>query len=66
LISPVPGSFLAGGSAIKKGSFDVRSIDIAPTVAYLLDVPMPQQAQGRVLLTSCAKGARSSQSRSSA
>ena len=43
-------TFLAGGSAIKKGSYRVRSIDIAPTVAYLLDVPMPQQAQGRVLL----------------
>jgi 2',3'-cyclic-nucleotide 2'-phosphodiesterase (5'-nucleotidase family) len=43
-------TFLAGGSAIKRGSYRVRSIDLAPTVAYLLGVPMPQQAQGRVLL----------------
>jgi len=43
-------TFLAGGSAINRGSFKVRSIDLAPTVAYLLGVPMPQQAQGRVLL----------------
>lgn len=44
-------TFLAGGSAIKRGGYEgVRSIDIAPTVAYLLGVPMPQHAQGRVLL----------------
>ena len=29
----------------------VRSIDIAPTIAYLLGVPEPQQSQGRVLLS---------------
>lgn len=51
-------TFLAGGSAIKKGSYRVRSIDIAPTVAYLLDVPMPQQAQGRVLLDILRGGSR--------
>lgn len=43
-------TFLAGGDAINRGAIDVRSIDMAPTVAYLLDVPMPQQAQGKVLL----------------
>lgn len=44
-------TFLAGGGEIRRGSADVRSIDIAPTVAYLLGVPLPQQAQGRVLLS---------------
>ncbi len=39
-------TFLAGGDAISRGRFTVRSIDIAPTVAYLLGVPEPQQAQG--------------------
>jgi 2',3'-cyclic-nucleotide 2'-phosphodiesterase (5'-nucleotidase family)/predicted AlkP superfamily phosphohydrolase/phosphomutase len=42
-------TFLAGGDAIAKGSFEVRSIDIAPTVAYLMGVPEPQHSQGRVL-----------------
>ena len=28
----------------------MRTIDIAPTIAYLLKVPEPQQSQGRVLL----------------
>src|SRR4029079_8987138 len=43
-------TFLAGGDAIGRGRFTVRSIDIAPTVAYLLGVPEPQQSQGTVLL----------------
>jgi 2',3'-cyclic-nucleotide 2'-phosphodiesterase (5'-nucleotidase family)/predicted AlkP superfamily phosphohydrolase/phosphomutase len=43
-------TFLAGGDAIERGAFTVRSIDIAPTVAYVLGVPLPQHAQGRVLL----------------
>lgn len=43
-------TFLAGGSEINRGRYDVRSIDIAPTIAYLLKVPQPQQSQGRVLL----------------
>lgn len=44
-------TFLAGGSAINRGNYQkIRSIDMAPTVAYLLGVPMPQHAQGRVLL----------------
>jgi 2',3'-cyclic-nucleotide 2'-phosphodiesterase (5'-nucleotidase family)/predicted AlkP superfamily phosphohydrolase/phosphomutase len=43
-------TFLAGGLSINRGSYQVRSIDLAPTVAYLLNVPQPQQAQGRVLL----------------
>ena len=43
-------TFLAGGNEIAKGRFDVRSIDIAPTIAYLMRIPEPQHSQGRVLL----------------
>ena len=42
-------TFLAGGDAIERGEIkDVRSIDLAPTAAYLLDIPAPQQSQGIV------------------
>jgi len=44
-------TFLAGGPGIAKGRVDgVRTIDIAPTIAYLLGVPEPQQSQGIVRL----------------
>lgn len=43
-------TFLADGPGIGRGRLTVRSIDIAPTIAYLMDVPEPQYAQGRVLL----------------
>ena len=43
-------TFLAGGDAIERGVVhDVRSIDLAPTAAFLLDIPVPQQSQGEVL-----------------
>lgn len=42
-------TFLAGGSAIDRGEVDdVRSIDLAPTAAFLLGVPAPQHSQGVV------------------
>ncbi len=42
-------TFLAGGSRIEDGvARNVRSIDLAPTVAFLLGVPVPQQSQGVV------------------
>ena len=42
-------TFLAGGAAIERGEVDdVRSIDLAPTAAFLLGVPEPQQSQGVV------------------
>jgi 2',3'-cyclic-nucleotide 2'-phosphodiesterase (5'-nucleotidase family)/predicted AlkP superfamily phosphohydrolase/phosphomutase len=42
-------TFLAGGTEIKCGKVkDMRSIDIAPTIAFLLDIPAPQQSQGIV------------------
>jgi 2',3'-cyclic-nucleotide 2'-phosphodiesterase (5'-nucleotidase family) len=44
-------TFIAGGDAIAKGKFgNIRTIDIAPTIAYLLHIPEPQHSQGRVLL----------------
>ncbi len=49
-------TFLAGGDAIRSGRYQVRSIDIAPTVAFLLGVPEPQQSQGKVLLKMLERG----------
>ena len=44
-------TFLAGGPGIAKGRVDgMRTIDIAPTIAYLLGVPEPQHSQGEVRL----------------
>ncbi len=44
-------TFLAGGEGIARGSVKARSIDLAPTLAYLLGVPEPQYSQGKVLLS---------------
>jgi 2',3'-cyclic-nucleotide 2'-phosphodiesterase (5'-nucleotidase family)/predicted AlkP superfamily phosphohydrolase/phosphomutase len=42
-------AFLAGGPAIERGEVeDIRTIDLAPTAAFLMDVPEPQNAQGVV------------------
>jgi len=44
------GTFLAGGYAVVPNTVaTARSIDIAPTIAYVLGVPAPQQSQGRPL-----------------
>jgi 2',3'-cyclic-nucleotide 2'-phosphodiesterase (5'-nucleotidase family) len=43
-------TFLAGGDGIARATITARSIDLAPTLAYLLGVPQPQYSQGRVLL----------------
>jgi 2',3'-cyclic-nucleotide 2'-phosphodiesterase (5'-nucleotidase family)/predicted AlkP superfamily phosphohydrolase/phosphomutase len=43
-------TFLAGGKGIDKGRVTARSIDLAPTLAFILGVPEPQHSQGRVLL----------------
>lgn len=43
-------TFLAGGPGIAKGKVTARTIDLAPTMAFLLGVPEPQHSQGRVLL----------------
>ncbi|MFL5724893.1 MAG: alkaline phosphatase family protein [Chloroflexota bacterium] len=51
-------TFIAGGPGIAKGSVTARTIDLAPTLAYILGVPEPQQSQGRVL-TEILKGGSS-------
>jgi 2',3'-cyclic-nucleotide 2'-phosphodiesterase (5'-nucleotidase family) len=45
-------TFIAGGDAIKPNGVaeGVRSIDLAPTIAYILGVPAPQHSQGSVRL----------------
>ena len=44
-------TFLAGGQLVSQGDIEgMRSIDVAPTAAFLLGVPVPQQSQGRVVL----------------
>ncbi|HWT22942.1 MAG TPA: 5'-nucleotidase C-terminal domain-containing protein [Solirubrobacteraceae bacterium] len=52
-------TFLAGGDAIARGvAEDVRSIDLAPTAAFLLGVPSPQHSQGVVRRDVLAAGSR--------
>ncbi|HEX6027110.1 MAG TPA: 5'-nucleotidase C-terminal domain-containing protein [Solirubrobacter sp.] len=42
-------TFLAGGKRIERGmAKNVRSIDLAPTAAFLLGIPAPQHSQGVV------------------
>ncbi len=43
-------TFLAGGAGIAKAAVRTRSIDLAPTLAFLLGIPEPQHSQGKVLL----------------
>ncbi|HEX5467830.1 MAG TPA: 5'-nucleotidase C-terminal domain-containing protein [Gaiellaceae bacterium] len=45
-------TFVAAGPGIKhmgKPVKGVRAIDVAPTIAFLLDIPGPQNARGRIL-----------------
>jgi 2',3'-cyclic-nucleotide 2'-phosphodiesterase (5'-nucleotidase family) len=48
-------TFLAGGKDIAKGEVEARTIDLAPTLAFLMGIPEPQFSQGRVL-TDVLKG----------
>ena len=43
-------TFLAGGTGVAKGQVVARSIDLAPTLAFILGIPEPQHSQGKVLL----------------
>ncbi len=44
-------TLIAYGDGIRpRHAVDARTIDVAPTIAYLLGIPLPQHAQGRVLL----------------
>jgi 2',3'-cyclic-nucleotide 2'-phosphodiesterase (5'-nucleotidase family) len=42
-------TFLASGPGIRNTTASVASIDMAPTVAFLLRIPVPQHSQGRVV-----------------
>jgi 2',3'-cyclic-nucleotide 2'-phosphodiesterase (5'-nucleotidase family) len=43
-------TFIAAGPGIGKGQVgDVRQIDLAPTIAYLMGIPGPQNARGSIL-----------------
>lgn len=54
------GTFVAAGPDIKpsKDVKGVRAIDLAPTIAYLMDIPEPQNARGKVLLNIIKGGNR--------
>ena len=43
-------TFLAGGNGVAKGQVVARTIDLAPTLAFMLGIPEPQYSQGKVLL----------------
>ncbi len=44
-------TFLAGGRNIDQGTIPaIRTIDVAPTIAYLMGVPQPDQTQGKARL----------------
>ena len=59
-------TFLAGGNAIKRGVVrNVRSIDLAPTAAFLLDVPSPGTARASCGATCSTRAAGTSRCRSS-
>jgi 2',3'-cyclic-nucleotide 2'-phosphodiesterase (5'-nucleotidase family) len=45
-------TFLAGGAAIEPHAVvQARTIDLAPTAAFILDIPVPQHSQGQVLMS---------------
>src|SRR4051794_18244234 len=50
-------TFIAGGPGIAKGTVTARTVDLAPTLAYILGIPEPQQSQGRVLTGALTGGA---------
>ena len=49
-------TFLAAGPSIGRGEVTARTIDLAPTLAYILGIPQPQHSQGRVLLDVLKRG----------
>ena len=51
-LQDVRGVFLAFGKGIRRGiklKRPVRPVDIAPTIAHLLDIPLPKDNEGRIL-----------------
>ncbi len=51
-------TFLAGGRGIDDDTVDARSIDLAPTLAFLMGIPEPEHSQGSVLLDAVDDGPR--------
>ena len=53
-------TFIASGPDIRAGKdvAGIRAIDLAPTIAYLMDIPEPQNARGKVLLNIIKGGNR--------
>ena len=51
-------TFLAGGKGVGRGSVKARSIDLAPTLSFLLGIPEPQYSQGTVLRSVVVRGHR--------
>jgi 2',3'-cyclic-nucleotide 2'-phosphodiesterase (5'-nucleotidase family) len=49
-------TFLAGGEGIDDDTVKASSIDLAPTLAFLLGIPEPQHSQGKVLLDAIDDG----------
>jgi 2',3'-cyclic-nucleotide 2'-phosphodiesterase (5'-nucleotidase family)/predicted AlkP superfamily phosphohydrolase/phosphomutase len=52
-------TFIAEGPGIgksKKGIKGIRAIDVAPTVAFLMGIPGPQNARGQILFSVLDKG----------
>jgi 2',3'-cyclic-nucleotide 2'-phosphodiesterase (5'-nucleotidase family) len=43
-------TFLAGGKGVAKGQVTASTIDLAPTLSFMLGIPEPQHSQGKVLL----------------
>jgi 2',3'-cyclic-nucleotide 2'-phosphodiesterase (5'-nucleotidase family) len=45
------GTFVASGPGIRKQDpvAGIRAVDVAPTIAFLMDIPGPQNARGRIL-----------------
>jgi arylsulfatase A-like enzyme len=45
------GTFIAAGTGIKKHPPlpNVQAIDVAPTIAFLLGIPEPADAQGKIV-----------------
>ena len=52
------GTFVAGGPGLKKKNNvrDLRAIDIAPTISFLMNIPGPQNARGGSSTTSSRVG----------
>jgi hypothetical protein len=54
------GTFVAAGPGIRHRSpvAGVRSVDVAPTLAFLMGIPAPQTVQGRILYQILEGGSR--------